>query len=282
MGERGTPVAQVTTMRTTMLVQLLLVVALMACAHALVAPLNEAVRLELESTEPTVASIARPAPPPTTRWHQERLHHLLGLVEKPPAISPVRPFEPFQGRLLGTLTSSRVGHSVASLLLPSGRAVSAFEGAHVLDATILHIDRNHITLRRGEKEELLFLNTSVPSLPGLPRPLARALSATEFSVSRAQVLGRLSNLMQLSSEVRVVPAFKDGQAIGFRIFAARPGWAPGELGVQSGDVIRAVNGQALESVQRIIELSSQLAQAGSIDLELERGGQRVHHHYRLD
>jgi general secretion pathway protein C len=250
-------------------------------ALALALPSSEVMRVQLEPLTPWDPPAAPPVETGALTLARPRLHHLFGLTEAeahtPPPPRPPR--TPFAARLLGTMTSSVPGHSAATLLLPSGRATTAWEGEWLLDAQIVTIAHQFITLRRDGVDEFLYMQGASTPPPG-PAPI-RALDG-RLAVSRAEVLSRLSDLPQLSSEVRVVPAFKDGRPIGFRLFAAKPEWAPGQLGVQSGDVLRAVNGQPLDSMQRVLALSALLERGGDVELELERGGQVIHQRYRLD
>ncbi|MCU0696133.1 MAG: hypothetical protein MUC96_06370 [Myxococcaceae bacterium] len=253
---------------------------LLGCAaFALAVPLNEALGVVLAPVEPPAAR-ARPAPTrPDRELDGARVRALLGFSRTPPAAQSQasRPAPPFEARLLGTLCSSVPGLSVATLLLPTGRSTSAWEGEWVLGAQIVSIARTHIVVRRDDQDEVVV----VGQRPGeAPRP--QPARTTDFTVSRSSIKDRLSNLLQLSSEVRVMPAYKDGVPVGFRLFATRPDWAPGQLGVQSGDVIRAVNGQPLDSVQRVLTLTTLIDRGGEVDLELEREGRVIHQRYRLD
>ncbi|MDX2011598.1 MAG: hypothetical protein SFW67_15465 [Myxococcaceae bacterium] len=248
-------------------------------AVAIVVPCNEALRSAL-------APVAQPGPAPALmvsdpppHLDAPRVRHLLGFGDEAPVVgvTPRAPPTPFEARLLGTLRSSVPGQSIATLLLPSGKTTSAWEGEWVLGAQVVAIDHTSITVRRDDRDEIVSVGVRAAEAPR-----SRAVGKVDFTVSRATVRERMANLMQLSSEVRVVPAFKDGVAVGFRLFAARPDWAPGQLGVQSGDLIRSVNGQPLDSVERVMALTTLLERGGDLDLELERAGTLFHQRYRLD
>jgi general secretion pathway protein C len=68
---------------------------------------------------------------------------------------------------------------------------------------------------------------------------------------------------------------------GVRLDAAPPGSLASKLGLQSGDVIRKVNGQAIGSSGDLARLYQQFATLNTIQAEVERGGQVVRLSYRI-
>jgi len=188
---------------------------------------------------------------------------------------------PFPARLLGTLSSTLRERSVATLLMTSGRARSVWEGDLVLDAEVVEIERDAIVLRRGATLQRLTMREG-PRSPSTPTAWVVPMSVNEFAVSRAEVMTRLGDLYGLSREVQVVPAFRDGVPIGFRFARVGADSPATSLGLKSGDMIRAVNGQPLDSMQRLLSLVASLERTTQVDLEVERAGQVLTHHYRLN
>ncbi|MCA2981176.1 MAG: hypothetical protein INH41_12470 [Myxococcaceae bacterium] len=189
--------------------------------------------------------------------------------------SPPRP--PLQARLLGTLTSRGPGGSLAALELPSGRVVTVPEGAPVLDATFDSVSRRaNVVLRQGVLEPF---TTDAARLPDTPAPPARP---GDLTLTRAELRARIDDLPGLARSVHVLPAFRDGRAIGFR-FVTLASRAPlVTLGLRAGDVVRAVNGQPLDSLNRVMGLASLLDTARTFVVELERDGQPLTLQHRLD
>jgi general secretion pathway protein C len=68
---------------------------------------------------------------------------------------------------------------------------------------------------------------------------------------------------------------------GVRLDAAPPGSLASKLGLQSGDVIRKVNGQSIGSSGDLARLYQQFATLDTIQAEIERGGQVVRLSYRI-
>lgn len=93
-----------------------------------------------------------------------------------------------------------------------------------------------------------------------------------YEISREDVERQLANLSALATQARVVPSFKDGKANGFKIFSIRPGSLYQKIGLQNGDVIRKINGYAIDSPEKALELYAKLRESSRIEVELERRG----------
>jgi type II secretion system protein C len=79
----------------------------------------------------------------------------------------------------------------------------------------------------------------------------------------------------LAGQARMVPAFREGKAQGFKLFSIRPGSLPAKLGLQNGDVLKRINGISLESPERALEAYVGLREARRVELDVERDGAPV-------
>ncbi len=77
-----------------------------------------------------------------------------------------------------------------------------------------------------------------------PAPAVRALGGDRFEVSRAMVDEALESL---HAGARIVPAHRGNRVVGVRIVGVRAGSVAARLGLDDGDVVRAVNGLALDA-----------------------------------
>ncbi|TNF29413.1 MAG: PDZ domain-containing protein, partial [Deltaproteobacteria bacterium] len=71
---------------------------------------------------------------------------------------------------------------------------------------------------------------------------------------------------------RVVPAYRDGAYHGIKLVGVRSGSLFRALGLRSGDVVTAVNGQPIDSPARGLELYDALQSASDITVRIERHG----------
>jgi general secretion pathway protein C len=152
-----------------------------------------------------------------------------------------------------------------------------------------------------ERERVIVLNTGrreyIDNQPGdgagmpvnvpvaePPKPVAaaagpgsgiRAVSENEYEVPRGEIDRTLGNLNEVAMQARIVPAFKDGQAQGFKLFSIRPDSIYSKIGVQNGDVIKRINGFDMNSPEKALEVYSKLKEANHIVIELERNGSAI-------
>ena len=174
-----------------------------------------------------------------------------------------------QMRLFGVRAGGADGGS-AIIGLADGRQVSVGVGEEVEPGLVLQsVGPDHVTLARGSSiSRLIFSDTPVgaapppPPPPGpqtlTPRPAPAAVSAAPAAalISRAGLRPRMRG------------ARMDG-------FTVSDGGDPAVLraaGLRPGDVILAVNGQPLDSLERITALRGQLAGSDSADIRFERDG----------
>lgn len=77
----------------------------------------------------------------------------------------------------------------------------------------------------------------------------------------------------LATEARLVPAFKDGAPMGFKLFAIRRGSLLAAFGFQNGDVVRAINDRELLNPQDALAATEALKGAKKFVVKLERRGE---------
>jgi general secretion pathway protein C len=109
----------------------------------------------------------------------------------------------------------------------------------------------------------------------------KALSENEYTVPRGEIDKTLSNLNDVAMQARIVPAFKDGQSEGFKLFSIRPDSIYTKIGVQNGDVIKQINGYDLNSPEKALEIYSKLKEASRIDIVIDRNGSTLHKSYTI-
>lgn len=247
------------------------------------------------------ATRAAPVVAARTPLDLERLANMVGLPLPPPEPDVMEPAEPVMDlasepvksslrvRLLGTLLSGIKEWSFASIQdVVTQKASTFMVGQAIQGAPILDIERNRvIVLNNGRRE---FINNeagtgeAVAYTPpsALPQPSGppqgamgsgiRAIDDRNYEVPRAEIDRTLSNLNDVAMQARIVPAFKDGVAQGFKLFSIRPDSIYTKIGIQNGDVIRRINGFDLNSPEKALEIYSKLKEANRIDIEVERNG----------
>ncbi|NMO20560.1 hypothetical protein HPC49_32080 [Pyxidicoccus fallax] len=100
----------------------------------------------------------------------------------------------------------------------------------------------------------------------------RAVGEHAYEVPRADVHDAFSRLEEVAMQARVVPAFRDGEPQGFKLFAIKPESIYEKLGLQNGDVLQQVNGMSLKTPQSAMNAFESLREVRHIEVDLERGG----------
>ncbi|HZN93785.1 MAG TPA: type II secretion system protein GspC [Myxococcales bacterium] len=243
----------------------------------------------------------------------EKLANLVGLPLPPPepdVVEPQRPTvdleaEPVKSglrvRLLGTLLSGVKEWSFASIQdVVTQKASTFMVGMEIQGAPVLDIERSRvIVLNNGRRE---FINNEAgsgeavayvpppgtvaprldsPPAPGVTGSGIKAIDDSHYEVPRAEIDRTLSNLNDVAMQARIVPAFKDGVAQGFKLFSIRPDSIYTKIGIQNGDVIKRINGYDLNSPEKALEIYSKLKEASRIDIEVERNGSVLQKTYNV-
>ncbi|MCE9577660.1 MAG: hypothetical protein K8W52_31205 [Deltaproteobacteria bacterium] len=108
---------------------------------------------------------------------------------------------------------------------------------------------------------------------------ARQVDDSHWTVDRALLDQILANPMAIAKSARVIPAMKNGQPDGFKLYAIRPSSLFAHLGLQNGDTIHAINGFDLSSADKALEVYTKLRTATAFEVELTRRGRDLVQNY---
>ena len=182
-----------------------------------------------------------------------------------------------QMRLFGVRAGGAGGGS-AIIGLADGRQVSVGVGEEVEPGLILQsVGQDHVTLARGGSiTRLIFSDTPVGAAPPPPPPpgpqTVSPPAEAALAVAPAAAAGPRVDPARLMAQASLRPRMQGLRVNGFTISAAGDGAALKAAGLRSGDVILAVNGTSLDSLDRIAGLRGQLANSTSAEIRFERGG----------
>ncbi len=91
-------------------------------------------------------------------------------------------------------------------------------------------------------------------------------------ISRAYFDELLNDQAELMRAVRMVPVFRDGQVVGFRMSGMRAESFLVHLGFQNGDELRRVNGIEINAPDRALEAYAEVRGARRVDVDVLRAG----------
>jgi|SRR5215471_1569798 len=211
-------------------------------------------------------------------------------ISTPPGGSPLEPSSPepvraaIQVKLLGTLLGTTASWSFATVLDSARqKSMTVRVGDRVRDAEVVEILRDRLVVIRDGRREIVTADVVEAGRPPVPvspsdRSLGsgiRSVDESNYEVSRTEMEEMLRHLDEIMTQARAIPAYRDGRPEGFRFFSVRPDSVYAKLGIASGDVVRRINGFALDRPENALEAYSRLKDASRIEVELDRNGTSI-------
>ncbi len=212
-------------------------------------------------------------------------------------------------KLMGCMVAKKPDYSLA-LLSDNGKQTFILGvGDMVLgEGEIIEIRRDRIIIKRNNRNEYIRLANSIGGAP-TAQSTGRAFSAAErdekspsavpkppdiskaaakedakrkegvsevapnkFEIDKATLDKQLSDPKELAKQARILPNYKNGKPAGIKLVGVNPGSVYAKIGIQTGDVITAINGKKVTSQARAMELLDGLRGASGARIEVERGG----------
>lgn len=162
------------------------------------------------------------------------------------------------------------------------------QGAWLLDETIPGVGR--ITRIGGTSIEVVDEHGHSKELSLLPEPAAGSGAATPTPAAESPFADRVKKLSDGSYEVdrnivrelvasggkdagaRVMPAMSHGAVQGLKFYAIRPTSIAAAIGLKSGDLLSAIDGDPIKNLNQVLDLYSKLDKLSGIELQGTRGG----------
>lgn len=189
--------------------------------------------------------------------------------------------------VIGTLVHTNPQKSIAALEIKSKNMTGSYSvGADIEGlATIEKIERNNVYIRNSSNGALEYieLNKAGSSKvafgaskaePAKPTKEVMSTGDNSFAIKRADLLKYTNDLSSVLMQARAVPNRdpNTGAINGFRVLDMQPGSIYEQLGLQRMDVIKGVNGEPVDSVQKAMEMYNTLKNGSQVKMQIERGG----------
>jgi len=100
----------------------------------------------------------------------------------------------------------------------------------------------------------------------------RKTDKNSYEIDKTEFDAALANLSKIATQARAVPAFENGNPVGYRIFNIKPGSVFQKIGLKNGDVIKKINGYDLSSPDKAMELYQKLKTSRRFNMDLKRNG----------
>jgi len=145
---------------------------------------------------------------------------------------------------------------------------------------IIKIFFNSVVVQRGNRELEIAVGESTAQAKEKTTQLSQVSETTDsknvkkVTLKRSRVIQLTQNQAQLY-ENKFTPITKDGRILGIKmVFIPQQNFLY-ELGARSGDIIRRINGQPMDNMNKLMELWQNIQTLNQITVEVERGGKII-------
>ncbi len=198
--------------------------------------------------------------------------------------------EPMPSKLpinvIGTLVHSDPNKSIVALEIKSKNMNGSYStGADIEGlAKVEKIERNMVYIRNGSTGALEYLELNKTgnkvafgvskTESAKPGKEVQSIGNNTFAIKRTDLLKYTNDLSSVLMQARAVPNRdpNTGEINGFRVLDMQPGSIYEQLGLQRMDVIKGVNNEPVDSVQKAMEMYNTLKNGTQVKMQIERGG----------
>ena len=220
--------------------------------------------------------------------------HLFGRVQKEQRVAPAAPPPKPEAApdtslrlsLMGVFVSDEADKAWAIVADHRGKEDTYRPGDTLPGgATLLEVYADRIILRHNGRRETLRLPTSSVDNKSRSRSAAGARGSsrttaqpvTTLSSEASQVLSEyrqklLTDPQSVMSAVRAEPYRKGGRLMGYRVFPGADRKLMQKIGLRPGDVVTRINGIALDSPLKGLEVMQNISDASEITVDVLRDG----------
>lgn len=146
------------------------------------------------------------------------------------------------------------------------------------EAKLVAVLKDSVEIERNGQRELLRMDSHLDQEGG---ETSSPTSGDDIAVNEAEVDAALGNLPLLLTQVRAVPYFKEGQPVGLRLFAIKPGSLFEKIGLKNGDILMSINGNSLGDFSQAMKLFERLKAERSLKVSLERNKELKEFRYQI-
>ncbi len=163
----------------------------------------------------------------------------------------------------------------------------------IQNATVKMILTDKVVLSVAGKDEILELeerssttsstsqrSTSITARTSSTATAAGSTSTRRISLSRAQVDSAMENLTDLMGQINIQPYNQDGKQ-GLLLNNIKPNSIFRRMGLRNGDILTAVGGQPLTSVDQAYKLYEDLKSSDTANVAITRRGRDTNIEYRI-
>jgi general secretion pathway protein C len=168
-------------------------------------------------------------------------------------------------------------------------------GANIQGAVVKSILKGKVVLKVGNRDEVLTMDGGGPddetktssrtSQANMSTeegsPSTAALNERNITIPRSEIESSLKDINSLISQASIQDHSSDGQPDGLTVTGIKAGSIFRKMGLRNGDVVKAVNNDAIKTTDDLISLYNNLKSAPDLSLQIVRRGQTRNFNYSL-
>ena len=136
---------------------------------------------------------------------------------------------------------------------------------------LVSVEWGRVVLRSSSGEKILAMVSPRQKKPSAVKVVKKVETVkNKRIIARSLVDEAVANANQVLTQVRVRPHFVSGISEGYWIGNIQPGSIIEEIGFQNGDILKKVNGEVLDSPEKIFSAYRQVQETGMISIDVER------------
>lgn len=109
----------------------------------------------------------------------------------------------------------------------------------------------------------------------IPDGAVRCPAEGHCVVRRDLVSALFENPARLTRQARVMPSIRDGETLGFKFYGIKPGSLLKLIGMKNGDMLTAIDGVEVRTLDQLLDQVMRLKIVRSFDLDIDRKGEPV-------
>lgn len=206
----------------------------------------------------------------------------LGVQSGPTTPVAAKPVSTIALELIGTfLSDGQAPYAIIEDKKKKTQDVFVLKDMIFGEAKLVAILTDRVEIERNGKIEVLKLDDAPDTSGEAPRGGVSATGENQFAVDEAELDTALQNLPLLLTQARAVPYFREGRAIGLRMFAIRSGSLFEKVGLRNGDILKSINGNSLADLSQAMKLFERLKEERSLSVTLERNNEETEFKYQI-
>ena len=182
--------------------------------------------------------------------------------------------------LKGTIFTKSLKPPAIIKNIETGKINMYESGENIGKIEILDINRAEVILREGKSRYVLTLPGGAVKQPKLIN-IDIVKRGETFYISREEVNKAISKIPQIMHDVKIMPHFSKGMPQGIRLSNVKKGSIFQKAGVESGDILKSVNGMSLKTPYHIFKAYKELKRENALTVDIVRNGEATVLNYAI-